>query len=48
MDDKNNQEENDLSKISEVELIRQITKSFKNSNKSTIKALLLIFLILYQ
>ena len=36
MDDKNNQEENDLSKISEVELIKKITKSFKNTNKSTI------------
>ena len=36
MDDKNNQEENELSKISEVELIKKITKSFKNTNKSTI------------
>ena len=36
MDDKNNQEENDLSKISEVELIKKITKSFRNTNKSTI------------
>ena len=36
MDDKNNQEENDLSKISEVELIKKITRSFKNTNKSTI------------
>ena len=36
MDDKNNQEENDLTKISEVELIKKITKSFKNTNKSTI------------
>jgi len=36
MDDTNNQEENDLSKISEVELIKKITKSFNNSNKSTI------------
>ena len=36
MDDKNNQEGNDLSKISEVELIKKITKSFKNTNKSTI------------
>ena len=36
MDDTNNQEENDLSKISEGELIKKITKSFNNSNKSTI------------
>ena len=36
MDETNNQEENELSKISEVELIKKITKSFKNSNKSTI------------
>ena len=36
MDDKNNQKENELSKISEVELIKKITKSFKNTNKSTI------------
>ena len=36
MDDTNNQEEKDLSKISEVELIKKITKSFKNTNKSTI------------
>ena len=28
--------ENELSNISEVELIKRITKSFKNSNKSTI------------
>ena len=39
MDDKNNQEENDLSKISEGELIKKITKSFKNTNKSTISPL---------
>ena len=38
MDDTNNQEEKDLSKISEVELIKKITKSFKNTNKSTIIA----------
>jgi len=36
MNDTNNQEENDLSKISEGELIKKITKSFNNSNKSTI------------
>ena len=36
MNDTNNQQENDLSNISEVELIKRITKSFKNSNKSTI------------
>ena len=36
MNDTNNQEEKDLSNISEVELIKRITKSFKNSNKSTI------------
>ena len=36
MDDINNQEDNDLSKISEGELIKKITKSFNNSNKSTI------------
>ena len=36
MDDTNNQEEKDLSKISEVELIKKITKSFKNTDKSTI------------
>ena len=36
MNDTNNQQENELSNISEVELIKRITKSFKNSNKSTI------------
>ena len=36
MNDTNNQEEKNLSNISEVELIKRITKSFKNSNKSTI------------
>ena len=36
MNDTNNQQENDLSNISEVDLIKRITKSFKNSNKSTI------------
>ena len=36
MNDTNNQQENDLSNISEVELIKRITKSFKNNNKSTI------------
>ena len=36
MNNLNNQEENDLSSLSEVELIKRITKSFKSKNKSTI------------
>ena len=36
MNDTNNKEGDDLSKISEVELIKRITKSFKNTNNSTI------------
>ena len=36
MDDNENQNENELQNISEVDLIKRITKSFKNKNDSTI------------